>query len=106
MILDQLPNEKIVSIYKDFLFKEFLKTFRKMFKFHNFTSKNKMSFFDWHHGIYQEFMLTFLKHLNPIRYDSDTIIYNELDDIGTVTFVMSGFYKIGFCVNNKEHYFL
>jgi hypothetical protein len=106
MILDQLPNDKIVSIYKDFLYKDFLKAFSNMFKIQNFTSRNKLAFFDWNHNIYQEFMLTFLKHLNPVRYDRHSIVYNELDDIGTVTFVLSGFVKIGFRVNNKEHYFL
>ena len=52
MILEQLPTECIVSIFKDFLFVQFLKTFRKSFVFKNYTSKHSHAFFNWDHAFY------------------------------------------------------
>ena len=52
MILEQLPTECIVSIFKDFLFVQFLQTFRKSFIFTNYTSKHSHAFFNWDHAFY------------------------------------------------------
>jgi len=105
-ILDQLPQECIVSIFKDFLFVQFLQIFRKSFIFSNYTSKHSHSFFNWDHAFYQEFMLQLLQSLSPIFFPKKKEIYKELDDISIVTFVTEGTYKIGFEVNKTEYWYL
>jgi hypothetical protein len=38
-IMNQLPNDKMNAIFKDFLYIRFLYVFRKRFIFNNFTNK-------------------------------------------------------------------
>ena len=51
-------------------------------------------------------MLKMLTTLCPISYQKNERIYNELDDVSIVVFVMDGACKVGFEVNKREHYYL
>lgn len=46
-MLDQLPVEIQRRIYSDFLFKNFLKSFKKYFSLRNMHSPHRYSFYTW-----------------------------------------------------------
>jgi len=41
-------------------------------------------------------MMTILQHLEPVRYKHNQILYNEMDEVHEVIFLMSGNYKVGY----------
>ena len=68
-MLEQLPYEVQVRLFTDFLFQRFLNKYRKYFNFPNLTSKQKHSYYSWLNFDYQNFMIFFLKLLEPIKLD-------------------------------------
>ena len=50
---------------------------------------------------YSNFMVTIFKNLNPIIFPAQTTIFNELDDVEMVTYVMKGKYNVGYHINKQ-----
>lgn len=44
-------------------------------------------------------MIQILRSLEPRYYHSNTIIYNELEEILEMTFVLKGSYRVGYEIN-------
>lgn len=72
--------------------------------------KNPREYFNTRHPvfgqIYCEFIITLLKYLEPIKYDFNTIIYDELEEVTSVIFLQNGIFDVGFDINGKKHYVL
>jgi len=100
-LISQLPLEIQRKIYSDFLFKEFLHSFKRYFSFPNKESIHKNAFYTWHNFDYQNFMIDVLSRLEPISFPAKHYIYNELDDVNEVIFIESGMYDIGYEINKK-----
>jgi hypothetical protein len=64
----------------------------------------KHSRYTWEFPAFREFMYSTLCELEPIRYEPDVIIQDELEDIETVVFIMDSVFHIGFCINNKQFF--
>lgn len=102
-LISQLPLEIQRKIYSDFLFKNFLQSFRKYFTMPNYENRNKNSFYTWFNFDYQNFMIEVLQKLEPIFIKAKTVMYNELDDVNEVTFVQQGQYDVGYEINKQVH---
>ena len=58
------------------------------------------------HQNYRSFQTTFLEYLEP-RFDvRGTVLYQELDEFGEITFVYKGTIIVGFAVNKKQNFCL
>ena len=57
--IDELPEQVQVEIYKGFLYRTFMKTFRKFFEFPK-NKKLKGSVYKWTDEEYAEYMITLL----------------------------------------------
>ena len=42
--------------------------------------------------------------LEPIRFDANTILFDELDEFSYIAYILNSYYQIGFTIN-KKHYF-
>ena len=45
-----------------------------------------------------------LANLEPRMEDAGHMLYEELDEFNEVIFVMKGFYKVGYSINNKYEF--
>ena len=59
---------------------------------------------NWDSPTYSDFMINFLKYLEPVKYAKGTIIYNEFDNVNTVNFFMNGKIDIGYDINRIVKY--
>ena len=74
---DELPQSIKTEIFKNFLFKPFIQTFKKMFELRK-NLKIQHSYYKWDDDIYSEFMITLMKLLEPRKYQDGEMIYQEL----------------------------
>jgi len=74
---DELPPDHKVDIFKNFLFRPFVQTFKKLFEIPK--NKNlKHSYYKWFDESYSEFMIQVMRYLEPRFYKKDELIYEEL----------------------------
>lgn len=94
-LLEQLPTDVRRKIYSDFLFKTFIKNFKKFFDFPK-ENPNKddavrvridYSFYTWNDVQYQNFMIDILKSLEPRIFSQREVIYVELDEVNEILFI-------------------
>jgi hypothetical protein len=100
------------KIYSDFLFKTFIKNFKKFFDFpkENINKDDAVrvridySFYTWNDVQYQNFMIDILKSLEPRIFSQREVIYVELDEVNEILFIEQGEYDIGYEVNKTEKF--
>lgn len=63
------------------------------------NKKLQHSYYKWHDDLYSEFMIQFLKYLEPRKYHEGELIYQELSEVLEITFIMTGAYQIGYEIN-------
>ena len=105
-IFDQLPIDTQVCMYKEFLFKDFLKTYKRTFCFRDYDCPDQPAFFTWENPGYRNFMFDLLKCLEPRIMWKNEIILEELDEVCEVIFFMTGAVDIGFEINREMNYVL
>ena len=67
-IFDELPTNVQQQLYSEFLFKIFIRNFKKFFEFKKETNSNiKHVYYSWNDVYYQNFMIELLKMLEPIK---------------------------------------
>ena len=84
-----MPVETTRRIYTDFLFGEFLYSFKKYFAVHKKSSdpRIKHSYYSWDDLEYQNFMIDVLQRLEPVHYSKNKFIFTELDDVNEMIFI-------------------
>ena len=93
-------------LYQEFMFKEFLETYRRMFSFPNKFNNHQPAFYTWNHSEYRNFMIDMLRLLQPRQERANVVIYKELDEINEIIFINSGMFEIGFEINRIATYVL
>jgi potassium voltage-gated channel Eag-related subfamily H protein 8 len=116
--LSELPKEIRVAIYKDFLFHNFIYKFRFYFTIKKSEAQVKnlvgsvanqkmiKGNYEWTDRSYCSFMIRFLQQLEPRNFKKDETILHDLEEVEEILFVVKGDYKIGYTLNNVEHYAL
>ena len=56
-------------------------------------------FYTWDDTEYRDFMLYILLNLEPIRYEKNTLLVNELDEFNEIKFITKGQVIIGYEIN-------
>jgi hypothetical protein len=102
-IFEQLPSKTKISLYVNYLYLDFTRSFRKYFSFYK-PSRYRYSRFTWADKYYEEFMLEIYKFLMPIHMNAGFLIIGELEDVGRVNFITQGEVKVGFEVNKHEYF--
>lgn len=74
---DELPPDHKVDIFKNFLFRPFVQTFKKLFEIPKHKHV-KHSYYKWFDESYSEFMIQVMRYLEPRFYKKDELIYEEL----------------------------
>ena len=90
--LQQIPGDVIDAVYKNFLFTDFLDHYKKLFQYPKADSPNAHAFYTWEDVEYRTLMFGILNNLEPIRYESKEIIFDELDEYSAVIFLMKNAY--------------
>jgi hypothetical protein len=98
-IFDQLPEEVQQTMYVEFLFKDFLEEFKRLFTFNNVDCPNQPAFFSYVDHHYRGFMLNLLSCLEPREEKANKILLNELDEVNEVFFFTNGMCETGFEIN-------
>lgn len=97
-------------LYKDFLYKDFLKVFSGVFSFtKNQTASTdtlrlppgKVLYYDWDDQIYRDFMIELFQQLEPRFEPKGSVLYNELEEIQEIFFHEKGSIDCGFEINRK-----
>lgn len=102
----ELPKETQIFIYRNYLYCDFLKSFRRFFSIRNPSSAFQPSFYTWENQKYQNFMLSILQYLEPRREEKGVMLVRELDEFNEVYFFNRGIYEIGFEINHRNFYVL
>jgi len=68
------------------------------------NKKIKHSYYNWENPVYSDFMIDILKSLEPRRYPENEIIYQELDEILEMTFMITGSFNVGYEINKVKKY--
>jgi hypothetical protein len=105
-IYDQLPPEVQEIIYTEFLFKDFLQSYKKTFQIPNLESPHQPAYYNWSSYHYRNFMVGLLSSLEPRHEHAETIIFDELDEVNEVIFFHRGCVDLGFEINRFKHYVL
>jgi hypothetical protein len=50
-------------------------------------------------------MLAVLRNLEPRQEEPDVALVEELDEFNEVVFFMKGFYRVGYSINNQNHFY-
>ena len=101
--LQQIPSDVIDAVYKNFLFTKFLSHYKKLFQYPKEDSPNDHAFYTWEDVEYRTLMFGILNNLEPIRYESKEIIYDELDEYSAVIFLMNdAFFQVGYSINKEK----
>ena len=93
-------------MYVEFLFKDFLQEFKRLFTFNNIDCPNQPAFFSYSDHHYRGFMLNLLSCLEPREEIATTILLNELDEVNEVFFFTQGQCETGFEINRIQNYVL
>ena len=102
-----MPEEVRQQMYTEFLFRDFLKSYRKTFSsFANLENPNQHAYYTWHDFFYRKFMEALLSHLEPRHEEMDVILHNELDEVNEAIFFEKGMVDVGFEINRKANYVL
>lgn len=118
-LLDELPYNIQANIYKDFLFEDFLEQFKVYFyllKPEVFQTKGSLPVaFEWDDSQYSDFMIRFLRALEPRYYEQGEYIFEAGEEVEESIYVISrdvrkpinstGQYCIGFSVDQQTRYF-
>lgn len=106
----QLPFECRDQIYFKFLFQDFLKKFKLFFCVEknisfkmNYVEKQ---FLTWQERTFSEFTVNLLTKLEPRFEAKKTIIFDELDDVQEIIFVMKGSVVVGYEINRVKKFSL
>lgn len=106
-MLLELPANYRTTVMRDFLFQSFFPLFKRHFEFERPVRPGiRHAYFKWGDHDYDEFMIEIMTSLVPRRYFENDIIYEELDQILEMTFVLEGRYYIGFEINHKKKWVL
>ena len=102
-MLDTLPIAVKNLLYKDYLFTEFLDLFQTTyFKFPRVTTAKlyfEEIFYTWEDTVYREMMIEILTKLEPRLVPAGQIVFNTLDEVQELFFIIKGSIDIGFEVN-------
>ena len=96
-----MPEETQIKLYRDYLYVDFLKCFKRFFSIKNIESPNQHSYYSWENSKYREFMLDILTNLEPRYEERGVELIRELDEFTEVYFFNRGTYEIGFQINHK-----
>ena len=90
----------------EFLFIEFIKHYKStMFDIPmSGDDALKHSRYTWECPAFREFMYNTLCCLEPIRYDPQTIVMDELEDISSIVFIMDSEYHIGISIDRAQKF--
>lgn len=104
-IFSQLPESVRQMMYTEFLFRDFLDSYKQTFSsFPNDENINQHSYFTWYDFHYRKFMESLLNCLEPRREEKNVIIYDELDEVNEVIFFEEGIVDVGFDLNRQKSY--
>ena len=84
-LLDELPANIQADIYKDFLFEDFLIQFKVHFDLEKpeiFQDENHLTvYFDWADSQYSNFMIRYLRALEPRVYEIGEYIFEQGEEV-------------------------
>lgn len=90
-------------MFTEFLFRDFLFSYRKTFSsFPNLENVNQNSFYSWSDFHYRKFMESFLYKLEPRREEKGVVVFDELDEVNEAIFIENGQVDVGFEINRKQ----
>lgn len=93
---------------KNFLFADFFLEFNSYFELEREYDpdhpKIQHAFYRWGDEGYDEFMLEVMKSLVPRRIAAGETIFEELEEVLEMTFVMSGSFLVGYELNKKRNF--
>ena len=98
-LISQLPEFVQDNLISSYLYVAFLKELKQTFQIPK-QHDLKCSRYVWGNTSYRNFMFILLKRLEPNRYVKNEIIYEELDEISEVTYIIGSFY-VGHSINRK-----
>ena len=99
--VDELPDTIKIDIFKNYLFRSFINTFRNFFEIPK-NLNQQHSYFKWSDEIYAEFMISLMKCLEPRIYKEGEIIHEELSQVQECLFVLQGSYYVGYEINKER----
>ena len=96
----KLPIKVRTRLFKEYYFGPFLEVFRDTFLIHNPQGE----IYTWQDPAYRDFMMQFLRDLDPRHVVGGSMIFDELDDINEVIFIKKGVVEIGYQMNKQRRY--
>eukprot|EP00347_Sterkiella_histriomuscorum_P018178 403346494 len=108
--MQELPKQIRISIFREFLFKNFLYLFRSYFTITRDIQElieggdqKKSKNYGWADTQYASFMVQIMQSLEPRKYMRNEMILMDLDEVDEVTFVCTGEYGVGYQLNNQQY---
>lgn len=110
-MLIELPEQVQDAIYQNFLYDEYLLSFKDYFKIpreidapiHDMRYTN---YYDWEDQEYRSFMMHLLTHLEPRHEVGNTILLEELEEVNEVIFFSQGIVEYGYDLNKNRRFVL
>lgn len=102
-----LPISVQNSLYLDFLYTDFIDLFQhSYFKFQKNLSSKQLQFYSWDDQIYRQMMIDILSKLEPRKEPAFSVIFQTIEEVQEIFFIMKGSIEIGFEVSRKPKYVL
>ncbi len=71
---------------------------------HNIKLKSK--YYSWDDSQWSSYMMSIMQNLEPRQFASGETIYDDMEEVEEIIFVVSGSYTVGYKVNSTEHFAL
>ena len=84
--MNQLPESAVDGLMQNYLYKEFLEQFDRHFQIPKQNSF-KHARYTWSDRPYRDYMVSMLNQLEPIQYEKNQIVFEELDEYSEVVFL-------------------
>ena len=94
-----MPENVQDELFTSYLYVHFLKRFNHCI--YKSMGEHKLSRWVWTNVPYRNFIFNMLNRLEPYMYRKNEIIFEELDEIREVVFIM-GQYHVGYSINKKS----
>ena len=103
--VEQLPGEMIDKMLKNFLFRDFMIIYHREFEaLKRDSGRIKHARYMWEDEDYHTFMIEIISKLEPIEFEAKQTIFDELEEVNEIVFLINTHFQVGFTINNKKYF--
>lgn len=91
-------------MFNNFLFQ--FKTYFLLVQDNPLNLRLRSKYYSWDDSQWSSYMMDIMRNLEPRHFTVGETIYDDMEEVEEIIFVVSGFYTVGYTVNSTEYFAL